>query len=166
MNLKYYIRGLGAGLIIAAAALMISDAVGTESDLGVNENQQQTTIATSIIAYTTEAETTVQETTSQKATIQETTIQETTAATQQTTADNKEATTADNVDNTVKISIHNVNYATQASDILLQAGVIEDANDFTEYLVNNGYSSKIREGEYDIQRGASYDVIAKIITQE
>lgn len=142
MNLKYYIRGLGAGLIIAAAALMISDAVGTESDLGVNENQQQTTIATSIIAYTTEAETTVEETTAQK------------------------ATTADNVDNTVKISIHNVHYATQASDILLQAGVIEDANDFTEYLVNNGYSSKIREGEYDIQRGASYDVIAKIITQE
>ncbi|MDO5403464.1 MAG: hypothetical protein Q4F11_08490 [Eubacteriales bacterium] len=172
MNLKYYIRGLGAGLIIAASVLMISEAAGKGQDY--NNSEQQTTTAASIIAYTTEAQTTVPETegtsdTTAKTTsaITETTYaMETVSETQPATADAKEEKTAEIEDKTVKVNIHNVYYATQASDILLKAGVISDAQSFTEYLVNNGYAGKIREGIYDIQKGASFDEIAKIITQK
>lgn len=47
-----------------------------------------------------------------------------------------------------------------------EAGVIDDAKDFNEYLVKKGYSKRIRSGTYKIPEGASFDTIAKIITRQ
>lgn len=149
MNVKYYIRGLGVGLIIAASTLMITGAVIGDTDSNIT--QQQATTADSIIAYTTESPTKESETTA---------AQETTAGTQ------TETTTARNVneDGAVQVNIYDVYAATTASDILFDAGVITDKQEFTDYMVNNGYATKIREGIYSIVPGESYENIAKTIT--
>lgn len=149
MNVKYYIRGLGVGLIIAASTLMITGAVTGDTDSNIM--QQQTTEADSIIAYTTESPTKTQKTTAAKETANE--IQ-------------TETTTAQNVneDGTVQVIIHDVYAATTASDILFDAGVIKDKQEFTDYMTNNGYATKIREGIYSIVPGESYENIARTIT--
>jgi len=48
---------------------------------------------------------------------------------------------------------------------LAEAGIIEDAGAFDEYLVDNGYSRKISTGTYEIPAGADMEDIAKIITK-
>lgn len=46
-----------------------------------------------------------------------------------------------------------------------EAGIIENDKKFDEYLEKNGYARKIREGIYDIPKGASYYQLARIITR-
>ncbi|MCQ2527371.1 MAG: hypothetical protein MJ130_11445, partial [Lachnospiraceae bacterium] len=47
---------------------------------------------------------------------------------------------------------------------LLRAGLIEDSKDFNTYMVNNGYSTKIRVGTFSIPMGSTYEEICKIVT--
>lgn len=46
---------------------------------------------------------------------------------------------------------------------LQEAGLIDDADAYDSYLVNNGYSKTIRTGTYRIPVGASWEEIAEII---
>ena len=47
----------------------------------------------------------------------------------------------------------------------LQAmGVIEDAADFDQYLIRNGYAERLVVGTFEIPAGATYEQIAQIIT--
>lgn len=47
---------------------------------------------------------------------------------------------------------------------LVEAGLVEDAREFDNYLVDNGYSRKIRAGTYSIPVGASWEEIVDIIS--
>ncbi|MDR1700267.1 MAG: endolytic transglycosylase MltG [Lachnoclostridium sp.] len=44
-----------------------------------------------------------------------------------------------------------------------EAGIISDAKEFDNYLVRNGYGERIRVGVYKIPNGASYAEIAQMI---
>ena len=48
---------------------------------------------------------------------------------------------------------------------LKTAGVIEDADAFDEYLRSRGFDSYIQLGTYEINKGASFNEVAAIITQ-
>ena len=50
------------------------------------------------------------------------------------------------------------------SRVLYEAGLVEDAKTFDNYLCNNGYSRSINPGTYEIVPGTSEEEIAKIIT--
>ena len=43
-------------------------------------------------------------------------------------------------------------------------GVVEDAVDFDQYLIRNGYAERLVVGTYEIPAGATYEQIAQIIT--
>ena len=47
---------------------------------------------------------------------------------------------------------------------LYEAGLVENAKAFDNYLCNNGYSRSISPGIYEIAPGTSEEEIAKIIT--
>ena len=47
-----------------------------------------------------------------------------------------------------------------------QAGIIKDADAFDEYLEKNGYGRQVRAGTYQIPKGASFKEIAQIITRQ
>lgn len=51
------------------------------------------------------------------------------------------------------------------SELLEEAGLVEDAVAFDAYLCNNGYSRKITAGVYEIQPGTSEEEIIEIITK-
>jgi len=51
------------------------------------------------------------------------------------------------------------------SQMLEEAGLVEDAAGFDTYLCGNGYSTKVQEGTYAILAGTSEEEIAKIITK-
>lgn len=47
-----------------------------------------------------------------------------------------------------------------------EAGIIDDAEAFDDYVEKNGYGRLVRSGKYDIPEGADYETIAKIITRQ
>ncbi len=47
-----------------------------------------------------------------------------------------------------------------------EAGIIEDSKEFDEYLEKKGYGKMVRSGKYKIPEGADFETIAKIITRQ
>lgn len=209
MKFKYYIRGLGTGLIITTCILMISRLMGTTAS--TIDNSQETSSVPSIIAIkdgtddSTESETydstsqsdsgetdgtsdtsdattdavtsstsdmtTTTEATSQATTdITETVTKETTTAAQATSqATSAIAETLTSVSTSaaaeVTVVFSGVTTAYKAADILINAGLISDKNEFVLYMYNNGYDSKMQDGTYTIAQGATIETIAKTITR-
>lgn len=50
--------------------------------------------------------------------------------------------------------------------MLEEAGLVEDAESFDQYLIHNGYSKRIRMGTYVIVPGTDQEEIARIITRD
>lgn len=64
----------------------------------------------------------------------------------------------------IHFSISRGTMAGEISNNLARRGLIDDADEFRKYLINNQYSNKILTGEYDIPKGSGYEEIVNIIT--
>ena len=176
MKFRYYIRGFGAGLIVAAIILTIAGMVERNNDMLNNNsnNNTETQSAGSVIAFTSEASTEgstqMQQTdseTSSETDAQET-IQETTVAPTQTNPPTEKSTvkiTTGDGSGEVEIVFKGVHTAVQAADILYDAGIIDNKTEFYTYMYTTGYDRKMRDGVYTLKPGDSYETIARIITQ-
>lgn len=179
MKFKYYMRGFGAGLIIATIVLMVAGKIQNNNKALVTDNNENQRTG-SVIAFTTESSTegtenaeSETETESQKqeneSTIQATTVSETKteivasqeASTQRPTV---KITTGDG-SGEVELVFSGVYTAAQAADILFDAGIIDNKTEFYTYMYTSGYDRKMRDGTYRLKPGDSYDTIAKTITQ-
>lgn len=204
MKLKYYLRGLGIGMIVTALILGISfsnrqdqtSQIMTDDQIreraaelgmvdsseltlaalqnsekqpteGTPEETTQTQEQNNIEA---EPETTVPAET--QATVEPETTQEPEAtaepepektAAPETTAE-QEVTEAPQRTQTASITIQRGDDSGSASRRLYEAGLVENAKAFDNYLCNNGYSRSINPGTYEIAPGTSEEEIAKIIT--
>lgn len=190
MKRKYYLRGIGVGILFATIVLMTAYQIfGSRSmsdeavikraeELGMVQGSsalEQLGKPGDTASASAQASETTEDTTGNKATTEDmgvsaTTGSETTtgATTETTTEATTEATTvaastteAKMVTITIVSGMNSWNVAT----ILRDQGVIEDALDFDAYLENQGYSSRIATGEYEIPVNADYSAIAKIITR-
>ena len=96
-----------------------------------------------------------------------TTKPETTAEPEMTTepeaTEELELTTAPEQSQTT-ITIKKGSDSGSVSRVLYEAGLVENAKAFDNYLCNNGYSRSINPGIYEIAPGTSEEEIAKIIT--
>lgn len=189
MKLKYYLRGLGIGMAVTALILGISFSgrQGQEaqtltdeqireraSELGMvdsseltlaalqNSAQTQTTMEPEVTEEPetmTEPEATAEpETTTEPEVTAEpemTTEPEATEAPELITAPEQSQTT---------ITIKKGSDSGSVSRQLYEAGLVENAKAFDNYLCNNGYSRSISPGIYEIAPGTSEEEIAKIIT--
>lgn len=221
MKLKYYLRGLGIGMIVTALILGISfsnrqeQAAQTMTDdqireraaeLGmvdsseltlaalqnsvkqsaesktedIKETQEQkettaeseTNVETSETQTTTEPETTAEpentigpETTPEPevTTKSEAVTEPEVTAVPETTIIPEAATVPEQVQ-TAGITIIRGDDSGSVSRQLYEAGLVENAKEFDNYLCNNGYSRSINPGTYEIAPGTSEEEIAKIIT--
>ena len=202
MKLKYYLRGLGIGMIVTALILGISfsnrqdqtSQIMTDdqireraAELGMVDSSELTLVALQnsekqptegTPEETTqtqeqnnieaEPETTVPAET--QATVEPETTQESEATTEpektagpETTAE-PEVTEAPQRTQTASITIQRGDDSGSASRRLYEAGLVENAKAFDNYLCNNGYSRSINPGTYEIAPGTSEEEIAKIIT--
>ena len=210
MKLKYYLRGLGIGMIVTALILGISfsnrqdqtsqimtdDQIreraaelgmvdSSELTLAALQNSEkqptegtpeETTQTQEQNNIETEPETTVPAET--QATVEPETTQEPedtaepehekTAEPEKTagpeTTAEPEVTEAPQRTQTASITIQRGDDSGSASRRLYEAGLVENAKAFDNYLCNNGYSRSINPGTYEIAPGTSEEEIAKIIT--
>ena len=166
MNLKYYLRGLGIGLIMTTIILTVSNNVGSASDknsaVGPQSQQEPTSGSGSVIAFDRQ-----QTTEASSENITESVTEPVTNKTEQSTTIADLPTTAAPSDNSeVTVVIKNVYYGTQAADILYDAGLITDKSDFVQYLISSGYGTKIQEGVYSIPKGSDYEFICQTISRK
>lgn len=139
-----------------------------------NSAQPQTTMEPEVTEEpkpTTEPENTIEPetTTEPEATAEPETIAEpeTTAEpetmTEPEATEELELTTAPEQSQTT-ITIKKGSDSGSVSRMLYEAGLVENAKAFDNYLCNNGYSRSINPGIYEIAPGTSEEEIAKIIT--
>ena len=192
-KIKYYLRGLGTGIIITTLVMSIAFAtrgksgsnsrdellknegtgkVTSESSTEESSKEKKTTKKENSKKETTKKETTKKETT-KKETTEKTTKKETTTeevTTEEVTTEEaatQEPTTkkSQSSGETVEISIYSGMTSEEFCENLKQAGIIEDANDFNWYLNDNGYIRRIQVGTFTINKGDDYYAIAQKISR-
>ena len=180
MKLKYFLRGLGIGIIFGAIIMLaayltsgsykltdeeiISRAKNLgmvyESDIATSgdaDNEKNTTEEVTTEAPTTEAPTT-------ENTTEVTTEKVTEATTRATTESAKTTEDKKNAEyQTAEITVVGGMGSQQVAQLLEDAGMIESASDFDSYLNRNGYSTRIEIGTFEINSNMTYEEMATIL---
>lgn len=171
MKLKYYLRGLGIGILVTAAILtIVYHTKGSMSDSQIMKRAAQlgmvmaSTEDDTLFAQTTQVDTTIEETgtisVEETTTVVETTEAVTEASTEKLTEAPTEPAAAEAV-----LTISPGMYSESVSAELVRLGIITNQKEFNSYLVNNGYAECIQTGDFKIKADMSYDEIARIITK-
>ena len=175
MKLKYYLRGLGIGILVTAAILtIVYHTKGSMSDSQIMKRAAQlgmvmaSTEEDTLFAQTTQADTTIEETgtisVEETTTVVETTEAVTEAPTEKPTEAPTEIPTEAPAAEAV-LTISPGMYSESVSAELVRLGIITNQKEFNSYLVNNGYAERIQTGDFKIKADMSYDEIARIITK-
>lgn len=184
MKLKYYLRGLGIGILVTTVILSLAgvgrkdmtdeEVVKRAKELGMVES----TLLSDLPDQTktdevrpTEPEISLQPETSEpeeSASTPETPVapEETPVAPEETPVSPEDGNPDIPAGETVTLVIGRGESSTTVSKNLKKAGIVEDAAAFDRFLCNNGYDKKIITGTYEIPYGASEEEIAKIITRK
>ena len=163
MRFKYFLRGLGVGIVFASliffmvykenATPKMSDKqiIERAKELGMVEEGSsiEDILHTSATSEASENET---ESTTEKATEEE----------KKTT----EATTENTTETAEKVSITIGRGATSYTvcQKLQELGIVKDAAEYDNYLIENGYASRIRVGTHELTKGMDYHAIAEAIS--
>lgn len=175
MKLKYYLRGLGIGILVTAAILtIVYHTKGSMSDSQIMKRAAQlgmvmaSTEEDTLFAQTTQVDTTIEETgtisVEETTTVVETTEAVTEAPTEKPTEAPTKAPTEPAAAEAV-LTISPGMYSESVSAELVRLGIITNQKEFNSYLVNNGYAERIQTGDFKIKADMSYDEIARIITK-
>lgn len=179
MKLKYYLRGLGIGILVTAAILtIVYHTKGSMSDSQIKKRAAQlgmvmaSTEEDTLFAQTTQADTTIEETgtisVEETTTAVETTEAVTEAPTEKPTEKPTEAPTEKPTEPAAAKAVLTISpgmYSESVSAELARLGIITNQKEFNSYLVNNGYAERIQTGDFKVKADMSYDEIARIITR-
>lgn len=172
MKLKYYLRGLGIGMIVTALILGISFSNRQDQTSQIMTDDQIRERAAEL-GMVDSSELTLAALQNSEKQPTEGTPEETTQTQEQnnieaepetTVPAEPEVTEAPQRTQTASITIQRGDDSGSASRRLYEAGLVENAKAFDNYLCNNGYSRSINPGTYEIAPGISEEEIAKIIT--
>lgn len=186
MKLKYYLRGMGIGVIVTTIIMAIAlerkpesltdaqikerakelgmveeelvkdnkdkdDAeIPTENAVAILPEETKGTSATKA-ASTTKAATTAEAATTTKAAMTAATTKASQAAVREETENGTYIT----------IEIGAADWSNHAAQKLEEAGLVESAADFDQYLIQNGYESIIASGTHKFKVGSTYAELAK-----
>lgn len=157
MRLKYYLRGLGLGILVTCVILMISfhTRKSTMSDEEIIERAKKI----GMVMPETESDTQVVE---EDVSQQENNTQDVLQQENNT----QDAMQQENVPQSVTIQVNQGEVCRQIAEDLMNKGLVADAEDFRKYMDAQNYDSYIRQGIYEIPYGATYQQIAEIITKK
>lgn len=182
MRLKYYLRGLGLGIIFAVIIMMIgfhdnkqsmsdTEIIEKAKTLGMVEAKNISgTVADEYNSEKTDSSAANSDASSQKTeteqdsqTAQEDTQQEYT----QPAADAKQETVEpQDAVATYTISVTSQDTCRTIAEKLKALNLVDDAEQFRIYMGQKGADHFIADGEHVIPQGASYDDIITILTQK
>lgn len=192
MKLKYYLRGLGLGILVTAALMTYihsgDRAVMTDSEIRARARElgMKDSVVLSELAGAepeTESETeqpletetvtkTIRETETEAATetMRETETPEETEgarepeAVQETEERESEIPPAERQADGAVIQINRGDGSEVVSRRLAEAGMVDSAASYNAYLCQNGYDKRLSIGVHEIPAGATKEEIAKILT--
>ncbi len=169
MKFKYYLRGIGIGILATTVIFMIAIAArgGIMTDEKAIARAQQ-------LGYTLETEASGDATTdtsdgmtlkeySEASNTEETTDSTEEEKTEDTTdaSDTEEETTnAADEPTEITITISSEDDSSAVAKRLQQNGIIEDASDFDQYLVKYGYDRILQPGDYTVSSDMDYAQLA------
>jgi len=155
MKLKFYLRGLGAGVLVTTLILTVANLY---RDIPTTINENPSTVAS--VLNSSSAETKAE-------TIAATKPEVVTEAPIQTVAEKvTEATIAQIVEATsqpIIVVLSDISNSEKAAQAIANAGIIDNWTDFNKYLETSGYAVKIHNGTYSLFKGQDYESIAKTI---
>ena len=177
MKLKYYLRGLGIGIMVTAVILSVAfgsrketlsdrEIMERASELGmVSENGSLAEMEKKENAETPEEPQATPET-SPKATPEtspKATPEATPKATPEATPAAPDVTEPVQAAKTVVIEVKSGEGSYTVCQKLEKEGLISSASDFDTYLCSNGYDRKLRVGSHEIPADAEPERIARIM---
>lgn len=176
MKLKYYLRGLGVGIVVTAVILTIANHLGNKmsdediikraAKLGMVMKEDES------LFPPTEPETTTPEPTSPSPEEQDTTAvkpaePETTTPVptepETTTPVPAEPQTSGIVIHTATITVTSGMYSEAVSQKLEEAGIVKNWREFNEYLTSNGYAERLQTGTHSFNSEMDFKEIAEIL---
>ncbi len=184
MKLKYYLRGLGIGIVVTAVIMMVAlgnkqpmtdeEVIARAKELGMIENSVLTDIADKEKEPVSEnnkdensdvgQEAQQDEQHDAKQEVQQDEQQDDKQPVQETT-DTESSDTESADKDTITITVVGGDSSWSVSKRMEEAGLIESAKDFDSHLCKNGYDKRISVGTYEIPTSATYEEMAKIITR-
>ena len=173
MKFRYFLRGVGIGIVFATIIFSVAyrqagnskmtdqQVIERAKELGMVEPGTSIKDLLDNNSSKTEVETASD---SETETSQ---VTEADTATEATTESATEATseeTTEQPEETVEITIARGSASDTVCQQLKDAGMIEDAAEFDKYLIDNGYASRIRVGTHILSKGMDFHAIAEAIS--
>ena len=179
MKLKYYLRGLGMGIIFATLVMTVSSVVHNNNlseetiikeakKLGMIMPETEDESKGGLWADKEEKET-IEDTEAVAGTEDEVDTEEETQVpeTEPATSENKEPVVIQNGNITlIEISVYPGDNARQVAERLYENGIVEDSESFRLYLGETGYAKSLAVGEYYIPVGATYEEICNVLMRK
>lgn len=169
MKLKWFLRGLGVGMIVTAILLCTnyrkesdhSELIKEAKKIGMVFPKEETSSVEQMVPETTPAAVTESAISTQKETEKEK------AEKEKLEGSLKDITSASAYHkNKQSFVVKEGLLSSSVAKDLEEQGLVKDADEFDAYLEKNGYAKLIRSGKYDIPKEADYKTIAKIITNQ
>lgn len=181
MKLKYYMRGLGIGIILTTIILSINNKTKDITDqeiinrakkLGMVEAKTQDNKIEDMLDHiknTTITPTTNPDQTKISISPNPTSSPTPTPETKMATVSpkpKKTVTPTKKAELNITISIIKGMSSDHVSKLLYEKGLVKDAEEFNQYLIKQGNASRIRVGEYTITKGTTYkEIMNQIISK-
>lgn len=167
MKLKYYLRGLGIGILVTAVIMGVTQGSRKEtlSDREIRERAAALGMVepgnslADLEAAETPAATEIPEAAETPAATEAPAATETPEVTARPTQ--KPAEEEEGSSYTFEIQAGDSSY--QVAYRLQQAGLVADARDFDNYLCSKGYDRKLKTGSYEIPETATEEEISEIL---
>lgn len=167
MKLKYYLRGLGIGIIVTTVLLMIAfalhkpvmsdaDVINRAKQLGMIMPEDEETLQSTENTETTEA-------------TEEPAATETPDQTDTVTTDTEIAGTENTDNGTIEgaapytLVVNRGDVCRVVCENLQANGIVDDAEAFRKFLAQKGFASSISVGSYTIPYGLDYEEIYQIL---
>lgn len=168
MKLKYYLRGLGIGIIVTTLVLMVAFS-GKKEKLSDQEIMQRAEQLGMVMADEGQTETGTEENAdenTENASEPETEPQTEAAAepaAPEDTTGNVVGEVKQETSGEVAFTVKSGESSDTVAFNLYKAGLVDDATAFNRYMISKGYDSRLRTGDFKIRSGASYDEILKVL---
>lgn len=184
MKLRYYLRGMGTGIIIASLIFLISSvfqtpmtdaAIKKRAENGMVEKTNGTTISESEKELSktkdktkSKEKTTMDDKKSQSKTSNENSNTEEEGSGEKTSVISKNPDNSNYKNNQnstgIPFSVTSGDTSQSVGKRLYQRGLVDDAGKFSSYMESHNIDEKIMQGNYDIPKNATYSQISDIIT--
>lgn len=178
MKFKYYLRGIGIGIIFASVIffaayrensshVLTDDEIRTrakelgmvEADAPISDLLNKTDDKN--LSTESDEKTTKQDLNEKKTTKEQTTEKD---KTEENSTEEKTTEKNDSDNKTIEITIKKGSSSYPVCQKLQELGLIDDAAKFDDYLIENGYANRIRVGTHKLKKGMDYHTIAELIS--